>query len=60
MKIALIQQHATKDFKENYERGIKAFHHAVDAGAKLVAFAELAFMPFLPQIPSTPDSLAAS
>ncbi|UCC39650.1 MAG: carbon-nitrogen hydrolase family protein [Candidatus Aminicenantes bacterium] len=57
MKIALIQQHATKDFKENLERGAEAFHQAVKDGAELVAFAELAFLPFLPQIPSTPDSL---
>jgi len=57
MKIALIQQHATKDFKENLERGIEAFHQAADAGAELIAFAELAFLTFLPQVPSTPDSL---
>ena len=57
MRIALIQQHATRDYKENLERGVKAFHQAVDAGAELIAFAELAFLPFLPQIPSTPESL---
>ena len=57
MKIALIQQHATKDYKENLERGIASFHKAVDSGAKLVAFAELAFSPFLPQIPATREFL---
>jgi predicted amidohydrolase len=56
MKIALIQQHATKDPGENLDRGIAAFRQAVEAGAQLVAFAELAFLPFLPQIPATPES----
>jgi N-carbamoylputrescine amidase len=57
MKIALIQQHATKDSKENCDRGIAAFKEAVEAGARLVAFAELAFLPFLPQSPATPQSI---
>ena len=56
MKIALVQQHATKDPKENRDRGIAAFHEAVEAGAQLIAFAELAFLPFLPQSPATPRS----
>ncbi len=58
MKIALIQQHATKDYEENITRGIDFFHQAASSGAKLIAFAELAFSPFLPQIPSTQESLA--
>jgi len=58
MKIALVQQHATKDPQENLSRGIDAFHRAVEAGAKLVAYAELAFLPFLPQSPATPDSVS--
>ena len=57
MKIALVQQHATKDPKENCDRGIAAFHEAVEAGARLVAFAELAFLPFLPQSPASPQSV---
>jgi beta-ureidopropionase len=57
MKIALIQQHATKDTRLNLERGIEAFHRAAETGAKLVAFAELAFLPFLPQAPATSESL---
>lgn len=56
MKIALVQQHATKEPQENLDRGVEAFHKAVAEGAKLVAFAELAFLPFLPQKPATPDS----
>jgi len=57
MKIALIQQHATKDYEENLQRGIKAFRKAAHKGAELVAFAELAFSWFLPQIKATPHSL---
>jgi N-carbamoylputrescine amidase len=57
MKIALVQQHATKDPKENLDRGIAAFRQAVKDGAQLVAFAELAFLPFLPQSPATPQSV---
>ena len=58
MKIALIQQHATKDYEENIKRGIDSFYHAASSGAKLVAFAELAFSTFLPQIPSNQEYLA--
>lgn len=58
MKIALVQQQATKNYEENLERGIEAFQKAADMGADLVAYAELAFSPFLPQVPATPESLA--
>ncbi len=58
MKIALIQQHATKNYDENIKRGIESFHQAAQSGAELIAFAELAFSPFLPQIPAGPDSLS--
>jgi beta-ureidopropionase len=57
MKIALIQQHATEDSEENLNRGIESFHQAARSGAKLIAFAELAFSQFLPQIPSSQESL---
>ncbi len=57
MKIALIQQHAVLDYEENLERGIDSFHKAAKAGAGLIAYAELAFSPFLPQIPAAPDAL---
>ncbi len=60
MKIALIQQHATKDIKENTERGVEAFRRAVEAGAQIVAYAELAFLPFLPQKPAVAGSLASA
>ncbi|MBS3792144.1 MAG: carbon-nitrogen hydrolase family protein [Candidatus Bipolaricaulota bacterium] len=52
-KIALIQQHATQDVEENVERGIEHFKVAAKNGADLIAYAELAFLPFLPQHPST-------
>ena len=55
MKIALIQQHATADPDDNLRRGVSAFHHAAQEGARLVAFAELGFLPFLPQVPSRDD-----
>jgi len=49
MKIALIQQHATQNKKDNLERGIAAFKRAAASGAELVCFAELTFEPFFPQ-----------
>ncbi len=60
MKIALVQQQATQDHEENLERGIEAFRQAAQGGAKLVAFSELAFSWFLPQIPCQPESLGKS
>lgn len=58
MKIALIQQHATKDKSDNINRGIEALKEAVLNDADLVAFPELAFDFFLPQHPATQDVLA--
>src|SRR5688500_12751021 len=49
MKIAVIQQHASRDKAENVARGLKHFDEAAAAGARLVCFAELAFEPFYPQ-----------
>jgi predicted amidohydrolase len=56
MKIALIQQHATEDLEGNLRRGIENFRHAAEAGARIIAFAELAFLPFIPQFPAGPDA----
>jgi len=56
LRIALVQQHATADPAENRERGRRAFLEAAGAGAKLVAFAELAFTRFYPQAPATASS----
>ncbi len=49
MKIALIQQHATRDKQNNLKRSIQSFKKAAAAGAQVVCFAELAFEPFYPQ-----------
>ena len=49
MKIALIQQHATKNKQDNLNRGVASFKKAAEAGASVICFAELAFEPFYPQ-----------
>jgi N-carbamoylputrescine amidase len=56
MKLALIQQHATHDRDDNLRRGVEAFRAAAEAGAGLVAYAELGFLPFLPQSPAEPEA----
>ena len=55
MKIALIQQHATKDRQANVARGLAALEAAAGAGAQLACYAELAFEWFYPQRPAGPD-----
>ncbi len=52
MKIALIQQHATKDRAANVARGVQSLEIAARAGAELACFAELAFEWFYPQVPA--------
>jgi len=52
LKIALVQQHASKDLDDNLRRGVAAFEQAAREGARLIAYAELSFLPFLPQLPS--------
>lgn len=52
MKIALIQQHATKDKSANVARGLAALEKAARSGAELACFAELAFEWFYPQVPA--------
>ncbi len=56
LKIALVQQGAGPDPAENRERGRAAFLEAARSGARLVAFAELAFTRFYPQVPAGPES----
>ena len=58
MRLALVQQPAGPDLAGNLARGLDAFERAADAGADLVAFAELAFSPFWPQRHASPDALA--
>ncbi len=55
-KIALVQQYAAESVEENRARGARALAEAADAGARLVAFAELAFQPFYPRRPAGPDA----
>ena len=52
MKIALIQQHASKDKATNVARGLANLETAARAGAELACFAELAFEWFHPQHPA--------
>ena len=56
MRIALVQQQAADDPAANRVRGERAFLEAVRNGANLVAFAELAFTRFYPQVPATSGS----
>jgi predicted amidohydrolase len=60
MRIALIQQSAGPDLDDNLRRGKTAFEEAARGGAALAAFAELAFLPFLPQVAAEerPDARA--
>jgi len=53
VKIALIQQPATTDKSANLKRGLENALKAIEAGAKVIGFAELAFEPFYPQVPAT-------
>jgi len=57
MRIALVQQHATTDRRENLDRGIRAARRAAERGAQVIAYAELAFEPFYPQEPAPPDAI---
>jgi N-carbamoylputrescine amidase len=55
VKIALIQQHATRDKAGNVARGIASLEAAARAGAHLACYAELAFEWFHPQRPASGD-----
>jgi len=57
MKIALVQQHASRDIKDNVARGLTALEEAARNGAELVAYAELAFSWFFPQHEAEGDLL---
>ena len=58
MKIALIQQHATRDKTDNIRRGLAALDEAAARGADVAVFAELAFERFYPQQPAGADAHA--
>ena len=55
MKIALIQQHATRDKQANIARGLANLEQAARHGAALACYAELAFEWFHPQRPANGD-----
>ena len=55
VKIALVQQHATRDKAANVQRGLDAVARAAAQGAEVVCFAELAFEWFHPQRPADSD-----
>ena len=55
MRLALIQQHATRDKKANVERGLTAVREAAAKRADCICFAELAFEWFYPQKPASED-----
>ncbi len=55
MKIALVQQTASADKKDNLQRGLEALSEAASQGAELICYAELAFEPFYPQRPAASD-----
>lgn len=57
MKIALVQQRATKDLAGNLRRGQDALRRASEQGAKLAVYSELGLLPFLPQNAATPEAL---
>lgn len=48
-RIALIQQFAGPDRNENLRIGLNRARQAADAGANIIAFAEVAFQQFFPQ-----------
>ena len=52
MKIALVQQHASRDLDEICGAAGRVRGGGRARAPSLVAFAELAFLPFLPQIPA--------
>ena len=56
--MALVQQHADCDREDNLARGAAALEEAAGRGARLVAYPELAFSRFLPQVPATDEALA--
>ena len=60
MKIALIQQHATRDKAANVARGLAALETAARSGAALACFSELAFEWFYPQTPARANARDAA
>jgi len=57
MRIALVQQSASKDRADNVNRGLEALKTAAGNGAEVVCFAELGLEWFHPQIPASGNVL---
>jgi N-carbamoylputrescine amidase len=57
MRIALVQQHATRRREDSIARGVRALEEAAAQGAQLIAYPELSFISFLPQRPFGPECL---
>jgi N-carbamoylputrescine amidase len=58
MRIALVQQHATRVKSDNLARALDAFEAAARQGAEVIGFAELGFEWFHPQRPATAAGVA--
>jgi predicted amidohydrolase len=52
LMIVLVQQRSGPDVEENIERGVRSFAKAARPGARLIAFAKLAFSRFYPHVPA--------
>lgn len=50
MDIALVQQFLQRNPMDAFQQGLNAIKDAANAGAKVVAFPELSFTPFYPQV----------
>jgi len=57
MKIALVQQAASRNIEKNIQEGLNAVKIAAAKGANIICFPELAFTPFYPAKPAPPDYL---
>lgn len=55
VKIALIQQSASRNIEDNIKKGTENFIKAAENSAQIIVFAELAFTPFYPQNRSGSD-----
>ncbi len=60
IRIALIQQPAADERDTNRARGLKAAERAIENGANVICYSELAFDPFYPQEHATPETFAAA
>ena len=58
VRVALVQQPASRDREANRQRGLEAMAEAARRGAQLVCFAELAFDRFYPQERATAERLS--